>query len=77
MPEAFTYHDMQRRLERAFPKAQDFHLRIYEDSSRYEGIERELKRKEKMKVRTEDPTRFEPHVDATFPGIDDPTHCSA
>ena len=65
---------MQRRLENAFPNPGTFRLKIYEENSRHQGVDdeiSELRRKEKVKAPMQDPAKFGPNVNATFPGIDD------
>ena len=73
MPEGFTYHDMRRRIVAAFPDREKFSLRIYESSSRYNAVDEDaakLNRKDGMKARHEDPSRFGSNLPATFPGLD-------
>ena len=39
MPEAFTYFDMQRRLERAIPDEEIFKLEIFERGAGYIALD--------------------------------------
>ena len=73
MPEAFTYFDMQRRLERAIPDEDTFTLEIFERGAGYiavDDISRALRRSAKIKAREQNPGHFVPHTAHTFPGLD-------
>ena len=73
MPEAFTYFDMQRRLERAIPDENTFMLEIFERGAGYiavDDISKALRRSAKIKAREQNPGHFVPHTAHTFPGLD-------
>ena len=73
MPEAFTYFDMQRRLERAIPDEDVFTLEIFERGAGYIAVDdtsKALRRSATIKDREQNPGHFVPHTAHTFPGLD-------
>ena len=73
MPEAFTYFDMQRRLERAIPDEDIFTLEIFEREAGCIAIDDASKtpsRSAEIKDREQTSGHFIPHVAHTFPGLD-------
>ena len=63
---------MQRRLAKAIPSPQSYKIKINPNNAGHKGIDEEtkiLRRKNKTAARLEQPDRFEPDVEKTFPGI--------
>ena len=73
MQEAFTYFDMQRRLEHAIPVEHNFTLEIFERGAGYianNDASKALTRSAKIEDREQTPGNYDAHTAHTFPGFD-------